>query len=77
MRNVYGDRPGKPEELYRFESVSFARIAEEMGCLGLRVERPHELGEAIRQALAAETPAVVEVITGLEYRAPEPWAPAG
>jgi acetolactate synthase-1/2/3 large subunit len=77
IRNVYGDRRGKPEELYRFESVSFARIAQEMGCLGLRVERPDEIGEAIRQALAAETPAVVEVMTGLEYRAPNPWAPAG
>jgi acetolactate synthase-1/2/3 large subunit len=77
IRSVYGDRPGKPEDLYRFESVSFARIAQEMGCLGLRVDRPHEIGEAIRQALAAETPAVVEVMTGLEYRAPKPWAPGG
>jgi acetolactate synthase-1/2/3 large subunit len=48
-----------------------------MGCLGLRVDRPDEIGEAIRQALAAETPAVVEVMTGLEYLAPSPWAPAG
>lgn len=77
IRVVYGDRPGKPEELYRFDSVNFARIAQEMGCLGLRVHRPDEIGEAIRQALAAETPAVVEVMTGLEYRAPNPWTPAG
>jgi acetolactate synthase-1/2/3 large subunit len=73
---VYGDRPGNPGELYRFESVNFARIAQEMGCLGLRVEHPDEIRAAIRQALAAETPTVVEVMTGLEYRAPEPWAPA-
>ncbi|HXF61816.1 MAG TPA: thiamine pyrophosphate-dependent enzyme, partial [Caldilineaceae bacterium] len=74
---VYGGRPGNPAELYRFAPVSFARIAQEMGCLGLRVERPDEIGGAIRQALAAEQPAVVEVITGLEYRAPEPWTPPG
>jgi acetolactate synthase I/II/III large subunit len=74
---MYGDRPGNPEELYRFEPVSFARIAQEMGCLGLRVEHPDEISGAIRQALAAERPTVVEVITGLHYRAPEPWAPAG
>jgi acetolactate synthase-1/2/3 large subunit len=41
------------------------------------VEQPDEINGAIRQALAAEKPAVVEVITGLQYRAPEPWAPAG
>jgi len=74
---MYGDRPGNPEELYRFEPVCFARIAQEMGCLGVRVEHPGEIGAAIRQALAAERPAVVEVISGLKYRAPEPWAPAG
>jgi acetolactate synthase I/II/III large subunit len=73
---VYGDRPGKPEELYRFEPVSFARIAQEMGCAGIRVEHPDAIGSAIREALAAEQPTVVEVMTGLDYRAPEPWAPA-
>jgi acetolactate synthase-1/2/3 large subunit len=77
IHRVYGDRPGKPEELYRFEPVSFARIAQEMGCLGLRVEQPDEIGGAIRQALAAEQPTVVEVMTGIEYRAPDPWTPAG
>jgi acetolactate synthase-1/2/3 large subunit len=74
---MYGERPGNPEELYRFEPVSFARIAQEMGCVGIRVERPDEIAGAIRQALAAGSPTVVEVMTGLHYQAPEPWAPAG
>jgi acetolactate synthase-1/2/3 large subunit len=77
IHKVYGDRPGNPGELYRFEPVSFARIAQEMGCSGLRVEDPDEIGAAIRQALAAERPTVVEVMTGLEYHAPAPWAPPG
>jgi acetolactate synthase-1/2/3 large subunit len=77
IQHMYGDRPGNPEELYRFESVSFARIAQEMGCAGIRVERPEEIAGAIRQALAMERPTVVEVLTGLHYQAPEPWAPAG
>jgi acetolactate synthase-1/2/3 large subunit len=72
---MYGDRPGNPAELYQFEPVSFARIAEEIGCLGIRVEHPDAIGAAIRQALAADRPAVVEDMTGVEYRAPEPWAP--
>jgi acetolactate synthase-1/2/3 large subunit len=72
---MYGDRPGNPGELYRFEPVSFARIAEDMGCVGIRVEQPDQINPAIRQALATERPTVVEVVTGLDYRAPEPWAP--
>ncbi|HEX6385835.1 MAG TPA: thiamine pyrophosphate-binding protein [Anaerolineae bacterium] len=72
---MYGERPGNPAELYAFEPVNFARIAEEMGCSGIRVEDPGEIGAAIRQALAAEGPIVVEVMTGLDYRAPAPWAP--
>lgn len=75
IHSVYGDRPGKREELYAFEPVNFARIAEEMGCWGVRVERPEEIGGAIREALKVERPAVVEVVTGLDYQAPEPWSP--
>jgi hypothetical protein len=33
------------------------------------------IGDARRQALAADRPAVVAVMTGGEYRAPEPWGP--
>ncbi len=62
---MYGDRPGNPEELYRFEPVNFARIAQEMGCLGIRVEHPDEIGPALREALAADRPIVVEVLTGI------------
>ncbi len=77
IQAIYRDRSGQPEDLYRFEPVSFARIAQEMGCIGVRVEKSDEIGGAIRQALAADRPAVVEVMTGLDYRAPEPWAPVG
>ncbi|MFA5028306.1 MAG: thiamine pyrophosphate-binding protein, partial [Candidatus Methylomirabilota bacterium] len=43
VRKMYGDRAGHPEALYRFQSVDFARIAEEMGCFGIRVEKPAEI----------------------------------
>ncbi len=39
IRKMYKDRPGKPDEMYGFSPVNFARIAEEMGCRGIRVER--------------------------------------
>jgi acetolactate synthase-1/2/3 large subunit len=75
IHNVYGNRAGNPGELYRFQPVSFARIAAEMGCLGIRVEEAGQIADALHKALAADRPALVEVMTGIEYRAPEPWSP--
>jgi acetolactate synthase-1/2/3 large subunit len=72
---VYGDRPGNPGDLYRFEPVNFARIATEMGCWGVRVEHPDEIGGAIEQALAVKKPAIVEVITSLDYWSIPAWSP--
>jgi acetolactate synthase I/II/III large subunit len=75
IRKMYKDRPGKPEEMCGFSDVNFARIAEEMGCFGVRVEKPGDIATAIRKALAADRPAVVDVVTDVNCPAPEPWAP--
>ena len=56
--------------MWTFSSVSFARIAEEMGALGIRVEKPGEIGPALRRALAADRPVVVDVVTDIEALAP-------
>jgi acetolactate synthase-1/2/3 large subunit len=72
---AYGERPGKREELFKFREANFARIAEEMGCLGIRVERPEEIVAALKTAFAADRPSVVEVITHPDFRAPDPWTP--
>lgn len=77
IESVYEGRPGNPQELYAFGAGSFARMAQEMDCWGVRVEHPDEISGAIQQALEAEKPAVVEVMTGMEYRGPQPWAPPG
>ncbi|HIE26264.1 TPA: thiamine pyrophosphate-binding protein [Candidatus Poribacteria bacterium] len=72
---AYGDRPGKREEIYKFCQVNFARIAQEMGCLGIRVEHPEEIAAALRKALTADAPVVVDIITDEACKAPEPWTP--
>ncbi len=46
-----------------------------MGCLGLRVERPSDLQSALDQALTADRPVVVEVITDIEALAPTEFVP--
>jgi acetolactate synthase-1/2/3 large subunit len=72
---MYGDRPGNPGDLYRFEQVNFANIAAEMGCWSVRVTEPGEIRGAVEQALAAERPAIVEVITSLDYWSIPAWSP--
>jgi acetolactate synthase I/II/III large subunit len=42
---------------------SYAGVAEALGCVGLRVERPGELGDALDAALAADRPAVIDIRT--------------
>ncbi len=61
----------------KFRDVSFAGIAQEMGCLGIRVIQPAGIAGALKKALAADIPAVVEVVTDAECAPPDPWSPSG
>jgi len=49
-----------------FGNFDHAAIARAMGCHGVRVEHPRELAPALKQALAADQPAVVDVRTSLD-----------
>lgn len=51
------------EAAYSYRETNFARIAEEMGCFGLRVDRPQDIRGAIQEALDQDRPAVVDVVT--------------
>jgi acetolactate synthase-1/2/3 large subunit len=44
----------------------FAALARACGALGLRAERPEEFRPALQEALAANRPALIEVITDIE-----------
>ena len=56
--------------------VNFARVAEAMGCVGIRVERPEDIRPALEKALASNSPAVVEVISDVDAMAKRAWRPA-
>jgi acetolactate synthase-1/2/3 large subunit len=75
IHRAYGDRPGNKDEMCKFQDVNFARIAQEMGCLGIRVEHPEEISEALRKALVSDLPAVVDVVTDVTCKVPSPWTP--
>jgi len=68
---VYGGtQTEQARELWTFSRVSFARIAEEMGALGMRVEKPRDIAPALEQALKADRPVVIDVVTDIEALAP-------
>jgi acetolactate synthase I/II/III large subunit len=56
---MYGERYQSSDLV----EMDYARIAEAMGCRGIRVEDPAELGNAIRRGMAEERrPTVIDVI---------------
>jgi acetolactate synthase-1/2/3 large subunit len=70
---AYGGRAtDKSRELWTYQDVDFARIAEEMGALGIRVDRPGDLAPALDRALSAGRPVVLDVHTDIEVAAPPP-----
>ena len=74
---MQGSTPGHPEQILRFGPTDFAAVARSFGVQGIRVERPDELAPALSRALAMDEPVVVDVVTDIMARAPEPWAPEG
>jgi acetolactate synthase-1/2/3 large subunit len=75
VRRISGNRPGRGEELIRFGPTDFTKVAASFGVRGIRVEEPGRIAPALAEALAANEPIVVDVVTDLEPRAPEAWSP--
>ena len=68
---VYGGKQTeKARELWTFSKTDFARIAQDMGALGIRVEQASAFPAALAQALAAQRPAVIDVVTDIDALAP-------
>jgi len=75
VRRAAGNRPALGEALIRFGPTDFAAIARSFGVRGVRVEHPGELAPALQQAIGSGETTLVDVVTDLEPRAPEPWSP--
>ncbi len=68
---AYGGRQTEQaRELWVFTEVDFAAVAEEMGAIGIRVERPSDFAPAMERALEADRPVVLDVVTDIEAVAP-------
>jgi len=75
VNRIAGDRADRGEALIRFGPTDFSAVARSFGVQGIRVEQPGEITAALQQAINANGPVVIDVVTALEPRAPEPWAP--
>lgn len=76
VNRAYGDKEGNRDEMCMFKDINFARIAQEMGCFGIRVEYPGEIAGALTKALASESPSIVDVVTDVQCRPQSPWTPS-
>ena len=69
-----GQQRGRAHEMWVFEDINLAKVAEAMGCFSVRVERPSELRGALEQAFAANKPAVVDVVSDIKALAARAWS---
>jgi acetolactate synthase-1/2/3 large subunit len=65
-----GEQTQKARELWTYNAMNFAKLAEDMGALGIRVEKASDIAPALQRALAAKRPAIIDVATDIEALAP-------
>jgi acetolactate synthase-1/2/3 large subunit len=65
-----GEQTAQARELWTYNKINFAKLAEDMGATGIRVEKPGDIAPALASALAATRPAVIDVATDIEVLAP-------
>src|SRR5262245_55102356 len=68
---VYGGKQTEQAlELWTYTKVNFARIAEDVGAIGVRVEKASDFAPALNRALAADRPVIIDVVTAIDALAP-------
>jgi acetolactate synthase-1/2/3 large subunit len=71
-----GDPDERGREMWGFTPVNFVKVAESLGCMGIRVEQPQQMGPAIQKALAAGRPVVIDTVTDHRAFSPKTWTGA-
>ena len=71
---AYSERSGNPDEIWQFSSTDFARLAEDIGCIGFRITQPGKLKRTLTEALASDKPVVIDVVTDIEASPPQAWS---
>ena len=75
VEKTYGGRESGTDQLWMLSEIDFNKVAESMGCFGIKVNKPSEFQGALEQALSCGKPAIVDVKTDIEGIAPLAWLP--
>jgi acetolactate synthase I/II/III large subunit len=74
FQSAYDGHPSKKQsEMWHFSKVDFAKIAETMGAVGIRVEKACELRSALDRAVSCGKPAVIDAVSDIAALAPTAW----
>jgi acetolactate synthase-1/2/3 large subunit len=56
--------------MWVFTETDFAALAEHIGAVGIRVEKPADFAAAFDRALSQDRPALIDVVTDIDALAP-------
>ncbi|HVB76202.1 MAG TPA: thiamine pyrophosphate-binding protein [Candidatus Nitrosotalea sp.] len=71
-----GEQTAEGLRSWNFGSINFAQIAQEMGCLAIRVDRPEALADALQRGLASDRPVLIDVVSDPAALHPKGWTPS-
>ena len=66
MLGMINDTQGDRKIASQFIPTDFAKIAQAFGCRGVNIEKAEELKPAIKEAMTASGPTVIDVLTSKE-----------
>jgi acetolactate synthase-1/2/3 large subunit len=76
QRAYGGEMRGRHHELWHFEQIDLAAMAESMGATGFRVEKPGDLAKALERAYEIKGPVVIDAISARDALAPLGFDPS-
>jgi len=65
-----GEQTAEGRQMWTFNNVNFAEIAENIGAVGIRVEKAEDIQTAIKKALRLSKPVIIDVVTDIDALAP-------
>ncbi len=65
-----GEQTAEGRQMWTFNNVNFAEIAENIGAVGIRVEKAVDIQTAIKKALQLKKPVIIDVVTDIDALAP-------
>ena len=69
-RDYGGEQTEEGRQLWTFNNINFAAIAENIGAVGIRVENAKEIKPAIEKAIELNNPVIIDVVTDINALAP-------